>query len=161
MPIIAIEGPDDSGKTTLGIRLAKDLNGLFVKPHVRPVDQHFLEMYVGWLRINELKWGWIVTDRHPAISEVVYGTVLRGRVAVDPWYAANCLNETIMVYCPNSNRTWSEEQLDGVADRIRLLEAEYDKMFRWSTRHRYRAVYRWDYKTNDYQFLLNAIRNTK
>lgn len=79
--MIVLEGPDGSGKTTLKDMLLERLDG--VEEHERastskggPVKHPF-----AWAEADVLSWDsqpFSLYDRHPFISEPIYGTVLRG-----------------------------------------------------------------------------------
>ena len=76
--MILIEGPDNSGKSTLALQLSKEFGfKLYDRPHGPPKNADELVMRALQLALVQSKKNLIV-DRHPLIGENVYGPILRG-----------------------------------------------------------------------------------
>ena len=75
--IIVLEGPDGTGKSTLGYQLAKDLNAQYYHSG-GPKTLKELEDKMSELEIMAESSRYYIVDRVPYISEMVYGYALRG-----------------------------------------------------------------------------------
>ena len=75
--IVIVEGMDNAGKTTLCQYLAKQLKAVYVKVE-RPNRAIDLLQYQSLLEVANRYSGFVVTDRHVAISEPIYGPICRG-----------------------------------------------------------------------------------
>lgn len=130
--IIVVEGPDNVGKTTLGLWLAKELRAVYVKVErpKRAVDlvayQHFLETANSYS-------GWVVADRHVAISEPIYGPICRGGHDLKDSDLEMCLARlAAIIYCrPPTARIMStlaeRPQMEGVVQNTSAIIDAYDR----------------------------------
>lgn len=129
--MVIIEGMDNSGKTTLVNYLATEiLCGV-----IRSPGPHTGEFLATWILLqNErLKVQPILFDRHPLISEKIYGVVLRSRNALaiygDLMQYFRSLNPLI-IYCrpPISNILdfGDRDQMEGVKETATILLDKYD-----------------------------------
>jgi broad-specificity NMP kinase len=80
MGLIVIEGPDGSGKSTLAQRLRDECDRYmwFLRASTYPRDLLELQGAVDLLHYAKMMRFPTVTDRHPIISEMIYGHVRRG-----------------------------------------------------------------------------------
>ena len=136
MPIIILEGADGSGKTTLAQELRKDL-GVYTwltSSNSKPTESTQIEEVTRWINSTPPSIVNIV-DRHPLISEYVYGLVLRKNVRHDLSFREMALEigfiqPTLLIHCHvnwpaqsiNLNNT---EQMPGVAENIQRLRRSY------------------------------------
>jgi len=143
MPVIIVEGCDNSGKTTLVNKLHRVNSGIVIRslgPNTEDLTKAYLAKgiwvakmaaYDGYLHLN------VIFDRMPLISEEVYGRVLRGySVFEDDWThwwesMVGQLNP-FLIYCrPNRevmhHTIKSRDQLEGVAERLDKLINSYDR----------------------------------
>jgi GTPase SAR1 family protein len=146
--VIIVEGPDGAGKTTLIGRLCHDLTlvkrGKFVKSNGdgSGTNDLFGDAYVDV--VNQPDMGMMVYDRHPMISEYVYGPIVRGRLPEDfttsQAHATLRLmaQQVLVVWClpPLSvvhDNVWHQdnEQMRGVQSRIRQIHQMYHSMRMW------------------------------
>jgi predicted ATPase len=141
MSRIILEGPDGGGKTTL----LKVLTEAF--PNV-PVREKFVDS-VNYTDPNTLfdrafydmmhtTSGMQFYDRHPFISELVYGPQLRGHLPTPVWSSTRMrdivrklANTSLVIWCqPSRERLTSSvtsaEQMNGVTSRIEHIAAAYD-----------------------------------
>lgn len=161
MKPIVIEGPDNSGKSTLVLALAKDLKAVVINSQVvPPPDQYWVEDYVKWYsgssRLNRP----IIIDRHPVISDPIYGRLLRGRTVLTDDYCRNVRSTLFVVYCrpPVSNirDLGSRPQMAGVREHIDRLIAEYDSVM--ANPHQFAGFLRYDWTRGAYRYFLSTIR---
>jgi hypothetical protein len=81
--MILLEGPDGSGKTNLSKHLHERL-GIQVAPRFAtseggPVDELYMKMHAD-LRTWDTSYEPRIYDRHPLISELIYGPLVRGEM---------------------------------------------------------------------------------
>lgn len=75
--MILVEGPDNSGKSTLINQLVKEFDlTLLDRPHGPPKDINELEERIKALEPYYNKRN-VIIDRHPLIGEAIYGPILR------------------------------------------------------------------------------------
>lgn len=128
---IVLFGTDNSGKTSLGKTLARDLEGIYLPP-LGPAP---LFSQLDFLHTNLNKTGVIIFDRFPVIEEEVCGRVFRGRSnfehiphepllkSIDWFVFCNPGLETIL--------NWGERpQMGGVKENIISLYAGYSEWFK-------------------------------
>lgn len=159
--IIVCEGPDNSGKTTVGQRLAKDLGGIFLKTNVRPVTTKVLREFVRLSIEIEMSFGILVLDRHHAISEPIYGAILRGHHDLDMIECTLSVSNLHAIYCRPPDEIvhkWSESnpQLEGVKEKIDQIIKRYDQVF--NRQWLFRSVRRYSWPEDRYFQLLDSIK---
>jgi hypothetical protein len=140
MTIIVVEGVDGAGKSTLiaNLRAVSDRYFWILRASGPPSSAQEVELAID--KIDELGNGapslnWVF-DRHPLISEPIYGRVLRGKSHLDGM-ASKVYRERIasinkIIYCRPPFKTvldgvQIENQLAGVHERIRELYDAYDE----------------------------------
>lgn len=131
MPLIIVEGLDNSGKSTLIESLSKDLRLPAARSNMIGPTTEQIEAYDNWLRAAPAQAA--VTDRHPAISDLVYGPIIRGGTesSLDLALAYRNRPQTVLIYCcPPFHRiqdTFSErEQMKGTHESLPLLYNAYE-----------------------------------
>lgn len=136
MKQIIVEGPDGAGKSTLIQTLSRDLD--------LPVNQNRSCTSTGgpvknlnqWIVDDLRSWDTKTTslyDRHPMVSDHIYGPVLRKEVQIHlPFgYYRRFVEDAIVVLClpPLGNVTTnleSEDQLAGVWENIATIYSLYE-----------------------------------
>lgn len=130
--MVIIEGMDNSGKTTLAKRLCEKLN-LELVPSTGDTD--LTTRHIFHTRMCRQKKPYVI-DRTPAISELVYGPPLRGRVRLhDPEMSLHELisSDPVLVYCRPSSQCILDfksdiPQMAGVIDNAPELLQRYDQL---------------------------------
>lgn len=131
--MIVIEGMDNTGKSTLCETLSKE----FLLPVVRRSGPY--QDFAEWEHAINLDIDQtlpVIRDRVPAISELVYGTILRGGSIAgdDHWdYLERFLNKNlILIYCRPGAKTildWgNRDQMEGVIENNERLIHAYDRL---------------------------------
>jgi hypothetical protein len=153
MPLLILEGPDGSGKSSLATRLLKGtgLPTILVKRSGPPSSKETLLAQGMWIQDQTVNGLNVIADRHPLISESIYRPVVRREgPAWSPHEVAPLFSKNrgiVVIYC---RPDWTElrrsskveKQMDGVAENYRALVEEYD---RWMTIFRDREVEVWTY----------------
>lgn len=134
--LAVIEGPDGSGKTTLINTLKRNLGEHFLvlQRSCPPKELHEIMEVLHWIR-HRSPTQKIVMDRHPGISEPVYGPLFRGHSLLEKMPPSLVLDDIdFMIYCrppldrilDNVNKSRAI-QMSGVTDRTTELVAAYDE----------------------------------
>jgi hypothetical protein len=143
---VIVEGPDNSGKTTLVNYIAARLGLPIIKGEGPPND------HVEWAaRFERDPGGYTLFDRHTAVSEPIYGGILRGVNYAEAYpHLINQFYATprLFIYC--RNETWdlnghdatherdTPEHLEALAQHHPAICQAYDK---WAL-ERAHVVYR-------------------
>lgn len=141
MKLVVVEGPDGSGKSTLIGRLRQESKRHFlVLRRVNPPNNIAqiggavdLLSYASSCDVD------VVCDRHPFISEPIYGLTLRNRNLLEGLYGPAAIRATIcdtigrIIYCRPPieqivNCAKNQEQLLGVHEHILTLIEAYDEV---------------------------------
>ncbi len=126
-----LEGVDGTGKTTLGNKLLKTQR--FSKlHHFGAAVQSDIEFYRRMF-IHPSHQSRTIYDRHPAISERVYGPVMRNSAVLSLEESISILKKfnPFVIYChtkkpqPQSKLYKTREQLDELRASREILENEY------------------------------------
>lgn len=141
---IIIEGPDGGGKTRLKEAVLTAFPSFL--PHVRAADSlkgPVLESLANWvtddLNSHTYAWNSWVYDRHPVISEPIYGPACRGGVpemfAKAGWVShmkTQLAHHCLLVICQppldvviDHVKRDGDNQMPGVVDNIELIYAGY------------------------------------
>ncbi len=134
MPMVVIEGMDGSGKTTLINSLRKSglsFWGIFRSKPIKTLQEleHFL-LWMGSIPPKQL----VILDRHPIISEEVYGPILRNENLnqyLDPLLLRHQLKKIhLLIYCdPPFGIVYENickgDHLKGVLDHSQEIYVKY------------------------------------
>lgn len=132
--MIIIEGPDNSGKTTLGQMLSRELMTPVV--HSMKPDPTWSELQALDQAIMQLLPQQYIRDRTYAISEWVYGPICRGRSALGALHkqALNVLlhQRHLIIYCRPKDevilKNDGREQMEGVLENHLAIVKGYDRL---------------------------------
>lgn len=169
--MILLEGPDGAGKTTLRDRLKKDLH-LPLGPRACTSTGGPVDDLLAWAYRDIQSWGrdsqFIkLYDRHPMVSEYVYGPLIRGKKA--PGFdtgTAHGLHQflvrnTFTIFClpPLSQvrfNVYAEDgrhQMSGVPAKIEKIYFSYQDMAKvWPSPH-----FVWDYTKPDREMQYHSL----
>lgn len=168
--MIVLEGPDGAGKTTLLRDLRDRYPEVDEAPRFStskggPIDRHNLRRRVDLEFESQIDAAPRLYDRHPVISETIYGPVLRRDMLGgfdDRWLitaTARLRNTALIVWCLPPLPTVlanlaAEDQMDGVHESIHTLYWLYHaKAMQWAGNS---VIY--DYtRTNALSTVLDAI----
>ena len=155
--MIIIEGCDNTGKSTLILSLATDLRMATARSTGRPGSERAIQDYHSWCEDCPQK---LILDRHPALSDLVYGSLLRNHTHSDLGLAHRVVEDHFLIYCrpPTSKviaNILDREQMEGVtANAIKLLQGYDDLM------SLLQPDFTYDYTQPDaYEELKNAINS--
>lgn len=137
--IVVVEGPDGAGKSTLIDNLRVQSKRHFVALRRSGPPDHPAEItsVINW--INTMRDGLVplICDRHPLISEPIYGMTLRGSNILSNVYSVEDLKSMFkyidrVIYCRPPDRTilskmHENAQLKGVTEHIEKIIDLYDK----------------------------------
>jgi adenylate kinase family enzyme len=161
--IIVVEGPDNAGKTTLALLLAKRLKAIYVKTEFIPPERGSLAEYSRILEAAEAYGnGKVISDRYAAVSDPLYGPIVRGWTKLDPEQVQEELSKVdAFVYCrpPDGHmlKTMNvREQMDGVTKNANELIRAYDLFFQEMTA--WGKVWRYDWSKDDPNILAREIQ---
>ena len=140
MPLIVVEGVDGAGKTTLIQNFrqqAKQLCWLFARsgPPQGSVDLLMTVQYLSRGAQYEIP---LIADRHPLISEPIYGPITRGKSLIENAYSRDRALDEIasivnrVIYCKTDLETAQkasrrERQMAGVHEHYWSLYQAYDQ----------------------------------
>ena len=178
--MIIVEGPDNSGKSTLVEQLIKEFNLLQLTPYKKGPPQNAEDNFMNsWCIINGaigLHTKRVIADRLSLIGESIYGPICRGK---DLWTGVyferkqrliNSLNtlDPFFIYCrPPASRVLdlelhqekdydTEAHLKKIKANKALILNSYDNYFyRWNSHN----FFRYDYtKPNDFYELCLRLK---
>ena len=164
--MIIVEGPDNSGKSTLIKNLAKDfkLRTLKCSRHGPPIDgndnyQRTQEIIERALKFPDNN---IIVDRISLIGEEIYGPILRGKnlwveypeKKRNLWNSLRCLN-TFFIYCrPPNNKVLdlSTHELKKYDTKEHVLSVSINKDLIVNTYDNYFAFWEGNYNFFKYDY---------
>lgn len=118
--IIILEGPDNTGKTTLG-RLLCNSTGIPFK------ESEGREKYMGEMSERISRWltyDNMILDRHPVISQEIYATIDPERyMPTDLQKNALLMKDKFIIYCQGNPSTGMEGHVDDKQDCTDYLNA--------------------------------------
>lgn len=163
--MIIIEGPDNSGKSTLGVKLSLDLKLPLIhseKPNPDWTPEQALEHATRQLRPRVA-----LLDRVYTISEYVYGPICRGRSALSELHPEALLDlycrNYLIIYCRPSDKAIlnnkGRDQMEGVLENHSKIIKEYDRLMTEVEIFGSNTVIRYNWeKIGSYQKVLHACR---
>lgn len=162
--IIVVEGVDNSGKTSIAMWLAKRLKGLYLKSEHIPPEAMQLRQYMNILTVAEIYGnGIIVSDRHHAVSDPIYGHILRGGTKLESDLIERAMKQIhAFVYCRPSDeliidRMAERDQMAGVLPNVRRIIQAYDFYFEDTFLDQRHKVWTYDYTKDSEEALAQEI----
>lgn len=128
--MIILEGCDASGKSTLLSHLAQKFRLTITRSFGKPQSSNDIEDYHKWLRFCPFP---LILDRHPAISELIYGPVIRNHTHGSFSFAQSVANSTFLVFCCPpievvQSGLMNNSQMSGVPEKIVQLYQSYQSL---------------------------------
>lgn len=128
MALIIVEGMDNTGKSTLIQTLAEEFRLPTARTYKKPDSSKEIHIWDAWCNSCPRP---LILDRHPAISDLVYGPLLRGITYSGLGLAQNVREGNYLIYCRPSidviNSSMGErDQLEGVPENAHKLLHAYD-----------------------------------
>lgn len=159
--MIIIEGPDNAGKTTLAKKLSKRLD-LPMVHSVRPKRGDSPEVVLSHSN-SQLQPQNAILDRVYAISEWVYGRVIRGKTALGHFHSQALLDlyhrPYLIIHCRPKMETILDnrgrDQMAGVIDNHKRIVEEYDYIMADLNRFSHCTVVSYDWESNSFDILAN------
>lgn len=129
--MIIVEGMDNTGKTTLIETLAKHFNLPTVKSY-RPFTREDIYALHSWISAAPQT---VITDRHPSISDLVYGPTIRGSTPSSLKVAKSCRMNNYLIFCrPSTGNVFGtlgdRDQMGGVRENQEHLLEAYDQLMK-------------------------------
>ena len=142
--IIVIEGPDGSGKSTLGDTLAKKYNGIYRHSGGQILSEKDFNNRIKILKALSSSEGLVIVDRVPWISELVYSRGLGRKPIVSENRIKSLWSEIThkLIYCRPANIDSSNMVIDkakaykstefykNVIENYHNILNEYNKIFK-------------------------------
>lgn len=132
IPVLIVEGPDGSGKTTLVHKLIQEFD-ISQAPRASDSVEGPVKNLTKWVDDDLLHWGFSpirIYDRYPLISEPIYGPLIRGSVPdrfTDKWMRSRMnsfRSMSLVIWCippfkvVDKNVSESDNQMRGVQEDI-------------------------------------------
>jgi tRNA uridine 5-carbamoylmethylation protein Kti12 len=126
--MIIVEGMDNTGKSTLVQHLAEKFKLCKVATYHKPQSLVMIHDYDFWLSLCPQP---LILDRHPAISDLIYGNVLRGISYITERESRAWSKDHLIIYCrPAADiilKSFEDRpQLGGVKENLLKLLLFYD-----------------------------------
>lgn len=127
--IIVVEGCDNTGKSTLIQSLAERIKAPLARSYGKPKDSGDIETWHWWARACPQSP--IILDRHPVISDLVYGPLLRGGTHSSIEWAREFRGDMFLIYCRPPFHKVAEsiderDQMEGVRERLANIYQSYE-----------------------------------
>ena len=140
MGIVIVEGCDASGKSSLIEQLRLESNRYFwvLRGSGPPKTYDEIDEAISWITRSAHSGPQIICDRHPLISEPIYGMTLRGRNLLEGHYSEADIRAHLLdsvdriIYCRPPleeicKKVGHQAQLKGVIDNLERLVKVYDQ----------------------------------
>ena len=165
MTVIVVEGPDGAGKSTLidNLRLSTDRHYVSMRRSGPPKEANEIGCIIRWIQRYSGPTP-LILDRHPFISEPIYGPILRGSSLLEGEYTVTDIEDHFrahvnrVIYCrpPTSviaRKMHDNQQLKGVVERIDQITQRYDATMK--------LVRHWGINVVEYDWTVQHENNLK
>lgn len=162
--MIIIEGPDNAGKSMLAEKLCKEL-GVPVIHSVRPGKDWTADdtLYHSTKQLMPTR---AILDRVYAVSEYVYGRIIRGKTALEHRHSEALMDfyyrPYLTIYCRPDMDTilanGDRDQMEGVIDNHRAIVEEYDLVFEEISQFTTGTILKYNWKTDNLNNLIGKCQ---
>lgn len=130
--MIIIEGMDNTGKTTLIEQLQKEFKLPSARTGTYPRKLEDITRWHNWCSACPRT---LIVDRHPAISDLVYGPIIRNHTCSTEGMAYHARNQNYLVFCdptlPVIQKTYDDrDQMEGTHENLPKLYNAYQDLMR-------------------------------
>jgi hypothetical protein len=168
--VIIVEGMDGTGKTNLVARLKKDLGIPQAKRASTSVGGPVPNVY-DWAKVDVATWEerpCQIYDRHPFVSELIYGPTCREHVDSQFFSLAGIRmrnwfwSASLVIFCTvpweelETNLRRNPEQMPGVAYNAKMLWLNYQVFMSGAQLNAASHIKTWNYTRPDYDSVLAA-----
>ena len=157
---IIILGMDNTGKTTLALKLSQELDLPIIKSCGPKVNKNEMENFILESMLSPEDG---IYERFVFFEEMVYGSILRGKsnFSYKDDLFKNILNsDAIIVYCRPHKRNikqWNNrEQMEGVIENSDKLIKRYDKVIRKAEKRGLKVI-RYNYITENVKDVISKL----
>jgi hypothetical protein len=168
--MIIVEGMDGSGKTNLVARLKRDL-GIPQAERASTSVGGPVQDICDWARVDVARWPELpvqIYDRHPFISELIYGPVVRG--VIDPEFFSLSstrmrelfTRDALIIFCHlpweqlQNNLANTGNQMPGVVSNAKTLWLNYQVFMSTLRQNQMANIRTWNYTHTNYTDVLAA-----
>lgn len=148
--MVIVEGPDGCGKTTLIQDARRGMRNVITVARSGPMALTEMIQFMHWassyLFFDDKSKTYVVHDRYPAISERVYGPILRGKSLLDGYPLEFGLSKIDAIVFCRTDPIFDRPQMEGVVDKSREILAAYDDLMQRLAEELNIPVYLYDFK---------------
>lgn len=159
--MIIVEGMDNSGKTTVVNQLASQF-GLPTVHSPGPAPYQKLRDFIMETALARFEGRMFIYDRHPIISEHIYGPVLRGHDDLDmKWTRLIGSLNPLVIYCdPGIDMIMgnTRDQMPGVMENAEKLLEAYRHFINVTASGKLDRIIRYDYSLGSTRALFQTVR---
>jgi len=128
--MIIVEGMDNSGKSTLIEHLGKELCLPTARSNYVRANQSEVREWANWANASPRP---LIVDRHPAISDLIYGKIIRGFTHSSESFAQEMRARHFLIYCSPPLHCIKEsfgerEQMKGTHKNLETLYYAYEEL---------------------------------
>ncbi len=168
--MIILEGPDNAGKTVLSQQLMHDLGMVTVKSPGPMEDLSQWSKWMYWSMVQKAR-RYTIYDRHPFISEPIYGPTCRGVDKLEAamkagWWVKEAIQvfkvdpRITVVFCETERNTmmdFQKPEMDGVIENYEQILIAYEKRIEELRREIAGAVLYYDWVNDHYGGLRDIL----
>ena len=128
--MIIVEGMDNTGKSTLIEAIGKAFKIPAARSNMAGAKASDMKQWIAWAESCPKP---LILDRHPAISDLVYGNVIRGKSESSVEFARESRAGHFLIYCCPSLESIREsfddrEQMKGTHENLEQLYTGYESL---------------------------------
>ena len=128
--MIIVEGMDNTGKSTLIEALGKEFKIPTARGNMAGAKMDQMVRWINWAGACPKP---LILDRHPAISDLVYGNILKGSSESSVEFAQKSREGNFLIYCcpplESIEKSFSERpQMKGTHENLLALYIAYESL---------------------------------